>query len=104
MNDIVSLSSLSNAASGSELHVEHARAADQSALRGALGSTTRAGSQEDSIELSTAADLVQRASSAGASARASRVEQLKQQIESGRYSVEPRALSSAVIDATVAGE
>ena len=103
MNDIVSLSSLSNAASGSELQVEHARAADQSAVRGSLGST-RAVSPEDSIELSTAADLVQRASSAGASARASRVEQLKQQIESGRYSVEPRALSSAVIDATVAGE
>ena len=101
MNDIVSLS---NAASRSEVQVEHSRAAGEPVPPGPAGSATRSASLEDSIELSTAADLVQRASSAGAAARASRVQQLKQQIEAGEYTVDPAALSRALIDATVAGE
>ncbi len=104
MSDIVSLSSLSNVPSASQLHVEHSRATGESAAAGPSGSGAASGSLEDSIELSAAAVLVQQASSAGAADRASRVQQLKQQVESGQYSVDPAAISDALISATAAGE
>jgi len=104
MSDIVSLSSLSNVPSGSQAHVEHSRAASESASAGLSGSAAVPGSSEDSIVLSTAARLVQQASSAGAADRASRVQQLKQQVERGEYGIDPATISSALIGATIAGE
>ena len=104
MSDIVSLSSLSNVPSAPQMHVEHSRATSESASAGPSGSVAAQGSQEDSIVLSTAAGLVQQASSAGAADRASRVQQLKQQVERGEYSVDPAAIGSALIGAAIAGE
>jgi flagellar biosynthesis anti-sigma factor FlgM len=104
MSDIVSLSGLSNVASGSQVQVEHSRAANEPASAGPSGSVAAPGSSEDSIVLSTAARLVQQAWSAGAADRASRVQQLKQQVESGEYSIDPAAIGCALIGATIAGE
>jgi flagellar biosynthesis anti-sigma factor FlgM len=104
MSDIVSLSSASNVPSAPQVHVEHSRATSESSSAGPSGSAAVSGSAEDSIVLSTAAGLVQQASSAGATDRASRVQQLKQQVESGEYSIDPAAISSALIGATIAGD
>ena len=104
MSDIVSLSSVGNVSSGSQVQVEHSRAASESASAGLSDSAAVTGSGEDSIVLSTAARLVQQASSAGADDRASRVQQLKQQIESGAYSIDPATISSALIGRAIAGE
>lgn len=104
MSDIVSLSSVSNVLSATQVQVEHSRAAGESASAGASSSAAVPGSPEDAIVLSTAAALVQQASSAGAADRASRVQQLKQQFESGQYSIDPAAIGSALIGRTIAGE
>jgi len=104
MNDIVSLSSLSHVPSASQVQVEHSRATSESDSAAASSPGAIPGSQEDSIVLSTAAGLVQQASSAGAADRAIRVQQLKQQFESGEYSIDPATISSALIGATIAGE
>ena len=103
MSDIVSLSSLTNAALSSQVHLEHARATGDSST-GPASAGNSSGSGEDSIVLSSAAVLIQRASSAGAADRASRVEQLKQQVQNGQYSVDPGALGNALIGGAVAGE
>ncbi len=104
MNDIVSLSSLSNASSAQQAQVEHARAASESNSSGASGSTAAGQPHEDSVTLSNTAGLVQQALSAGAAARASRVQQLKQQFENGQLSVDPAAVGGALIGAAVAGD
>jgi len=104
MSDIVSLSSVGNVPSGSQVQVEHSRATGESASAGLSSPVAAAGSQEDSIVLSTAAGLVQQAATAGAADRASRVQQLKQQVESGTYGLDPATISSALIGATIAGE
>ena len=104
MNEIVSLSSLAGAAAASQTHVDHARAASDSATVGSSGSPAAGGLQEDSVMLSAATDLVQQAWSAGAAARANRVQELKQQIDSGQYNADPAAVGSAVIGGAIAGD
>lgn len=104
MTDIVSLSSLSNAASSPQVHVEHSRATTESTSSGSSGSVLTERPYEDSVMLSNAAGLVQQALSAGQVARASRVQQLKQQIESGQYNVDPAAVGSALIGAANVGD
>jgi flagellar biosynthesis anti-sigma factor FlgM len=103
MSDIVSLSSLSNAALGSQVQLEHARATGEPSTAPSNGSVS-SGSGEDSIVLSNTAVLIQHASSAGSADRASRVEQLKQQVQNGQYSVDPGALGNALIGGAIAGE
>ncbi len=100
MNDIVSLSSASNA----QVQVEHARATSESNSTGASGSTAAGQAHEDSVTLSNTAALVQQALSAGAAARASRVQELKQQFENGQLNVDPAAVGSALIGAAIAGD
>ncbi|HLG96573.1 MAG TPA: flagellar biosynthesis anti-sigma factor FlgM [Bryobacteraceae bacterium] len=69
----------------------------------ALTPTTGA-SSSDFIKLSGIGDLVQQALSAGTDARAARVQQLKQLIDSNQYSIDPVAVSNAIISAHLAGE
>ncbi len=56
----------------------------------------------DSIALSSSKNLVQQALTAGSEARLARVLELKQQIESGQYRIDPLAVSRALIDAHLA--
>jgi flagellar biosynthesis anti-sigma factor FlgM len=100
MNDIVSLSSVSNA----QVQLEHARAASESNSSGSSGSAAVGQPREDSVTLSNTAGLVQQALSAGAAPRASRVQELKQQFENGQLSVDPAAVGSALIGAAIAGD
>ncbi|HMD50618.1 MAG TPA: flagellar biosynthesis anti-sigma factor FlgM [Bryobacteraceae bacterium] len=67
------------------------------------GSTT-AGGSSDSINITGSGGLVQSALSAGAQERADRVEQLKQLVNSNQYSVDPEAVSRALIGAHLAGD
>jgi len=103
MSDVVSLSSLNQATSGS-LYLDHTRATSEAAVNDARSSTGSDDAQGDSIVLSGAAGLVQQALSAGSDARAARVEQLKQQIQSGQYTVDAAAVGSAIVNAGITGD
>jgi anti-sigma28 factor (negative regulator of flagellin synthesis) len=61
-------------------------------------------SGQDSISLSTPGDIVQQALTAGASDRAARIQQLKNQVDSNQYQVDAQATSRAIIDAHLAGD
>ena len=67
-----------------------------------LESTTTGSRGTDSIALSGIRDLVQQALSSGADARTARIAQLKQQIDSNQYQVDPVAVSRALINAHLA--
>jgi flagellar biosynthesis anti-sigma factor FlgM len=101
MSDIVSIGGLSPAAAGSDLHVDHARTAAPVAADSAHSSGI-AGENEDSVALSSAAIQIHQALSAGADARAERVQQLKQQIAAGQYTIDPATIGSAILDAGIA--
>lgn len=58
----------------------------------------------DSIALSATNSLVHQALGAGVDARAARIQQLRVQYESGQYHVDAAAVSSALIEAHLAGE
>ncbi|MBZ5610078.1 MAG: flagellar biosynthesis anti-sigma factor FlgM [Acidobacteriia bacterium] len=92
-----------DATDASQINLDQARAprpAGGADLAGsaAIGRSTAA----DSIALSSTKDLVQQALSAGSDARAARVLELKQQIESNQYRIDPLAVSRALIDAHLA--
>ena len=57
----------------------------------------------DSIALTGVGDLVQLALGAGAAQRADRVQQLKQLVDSNQYSIDPEAVSRALIGAHMTG-
>jgi anti-sigma28 factor (negative regulator of flagellin synthesis) len=58
----------------------------------------------DSISLSSSPNLVQQALSAGASARSSRVQELKALVQNDQYQPSAEEVSSALISATLAGD
>ena len=58
----------------------------------------------DSIALSSRGNILQQAVAAGAEARANRIQQLKNQIDANRYSVDATEVSRALIDAHLAGD
>jgi flagellar biosynthesis anti-sigma factor FlgM len=58
----------------------------------------------DSIALSGTTGLIQQALGSGSDARAARVLELQQQVQSGQYQVDARAVSRSLIDAHLAGE
>jgi anti-sigma28 factor (negative regulator of flagellin synthesis) len=62
------------------------------------------GGSSDSINITGSGGLVQSALNAGAQERADRVEQLKQLVNSNQYSVDPGAVSRALIGAHLAGD
>ena len=105
MSDIVSISGLSHAAAGSQLHLDQARAANGvTPADSAGGSNASSSANGDSVALSGAAGLIHQALNAGLETRADRVQQLKQQIESGQYVVDAAAISNAIVNAGIAGE
>ena len=104
MSDIVSISSLSHAAAGSQLHLDQTRAAAGTGSADSANSSSNPGALGDSVALSGASRLIQQALNAGSDARATRVQQLKQQIESGQYVVDPAAISSAILNQSINGE
>lgn len=69
----------------------------------APAASTTTGSSSDSINLTGVSGLVQTALTAGAQQRAVRVEQLKQLVDSNQYSVDPEAVSNALISAHLTG-
>ncbi|HTR34841.1 MAG TPA: flagellar biosynthesis anti-sigma factor FlgM [Bryobacteraceae bacterium] len=75
---------------------------------GSAGAPTSGSAQQnhgnDSISLSTPGDIVQQALTAGASSRAARIQELKNQIDGNQYQVDPQATSRAIINAHLAGE
>jgi flagellar biosynthesis anti-sigma factor FlgM len=92
-----------DATDAAQINVEQARSprpvsgADR-AMPGAIASPPNA----DSIALSSTKDLVQRALNAGSDARLARILELKQQIESGQYHIDPLAVSRSLVDAHLA--
>ncbi len=65
-------------------------------------SSVTAGS--DSVALNGTGALAQLASTAGASERADRVEQLKQMVATNQYTVDPDSVSRALIGAHMVGD
>jgi anti-sigma28 factor (negative regulator of flagellin synthesis) len=57
----------------------------------------------DQIDVDTQNGLLASVQAAGAGDRASRVEQLRELVQSGRYQVDVSALSNAIIGATLQG-
>jgi flagellar biosynthesis anti-sigma factor FlgM len=105
MSDIVSISGLSHAAPGSQLHLDQARGANGVAPADSTGSSAASsGVGGDSVALSGAAGLIHQALNAGSDARSARVQQLKQQIESGQYAIDSAAIGNAIVNAGIAGE
>ncbi len=89
----------------SQINLDQTRNTREVSDSSASGVTAANKSQgSDSIALSGISDLVSQAQSAGSDARAARVQQLKQLIESNQYPIDPVAVSRALISAHVAGD
>jgi flagellar biosynthesis anti-sigma factor FlgM len=104
MSDIVSISSLNQSLAGSQVQLDHSRPAGDATSADSSRSGSVGSGQDDSVALSDAAGLVQQAQNAGSADRASRVQQLKQQIESGQYTIDAAAISNAIVNAGITGE
>ena len=85
------------------MQLDHARAIS-AAVSDPANSPASATLHGDSVTLSGATGLVQQALTAGADTRASRVLELRQQIQTGQYTIDPAAISSALTDASIRGE
>lgn len=93
-----------DAGNAPELAVDQARASRQTDGANATSSNaTGISAGSDSIALSSTKDLVQRALSAGSETRLARILELRQQVQSNQYQVDPLAVSNALIDAHLAG-
>jgi flagellar biosynthesis anti-sigma factor FlgM len=57
----------------------------------------------DRIDLNSQASLLSQAQSAGAAESSSNVERLRALVQSGQYQVDPRALSSSIVNAAMDG-
>jgi len=104
VSEIVSISSLSQAAAGSGVQLDPARSTSGPGSADSASGEAIAGEHGDSVALSSAASQVHQALSAGADARAARVQQLRQQIEAGQYAIDPATIGNALLDAGIAGE
>lgn len=58
---------------------------------------------DDTISLSTSSNLVQQALNSSSSSRSSRIQELKSLIQNNQYNPDPQDVSSALINATLAG-
>jgi anti-sigma28 factor (negative regulator of flagellin synthesis) len=77
------------------------RTTEASATNASAGA---AGTGSDSISLTNSLHLVQQALTAGTSARAARVQQLKALVQSNQYNPSAQEISSALISAHLAGD
>jgi flagellar biosynthesis anti-sigma factor FlgM len=92
-----------DATNASQINLDQTRAPRQSGSVDASGQTvTGPAVGGDSIALSSTRDLIQQALSAGSDARLARIQELKQQIDSNQYQVDPVAVSRALISAHLA--
>ncbi len=77
------------------------RTTEASAANASAGA---AGTTSDSISLTNSLNLVQQALTAGSSARAARVQQLKALVQNNQYNPSAQEISSALISAHLAGD
>jgi flagellar biosynthesis anti-sigma factor FlgM len=70
---------------------------------GSTQGTRRLESRSDQIELGSQAGLLSLAQAVGSDDRATRVEQLRALVQSGRYQVDTAALSQAIVTAHLDG-
>lgn len=61
------------------------------------------GTPTDQIELGTGQDLVSLAQNVSDSGRSARLEQIRQQVQSGTYQVDSAALSQSLVSAALSG-
>jgi len=88
-----------------EIQLNQARQSREVADSTAASAGSKAGvSSSDSIALSGNGDLVQLALTAGSGERADRIAQLKLLVSNNQYSVDPQAVSSALIGAHLTGD
>jgi flagellar biosynthesis anti-sigma factor FlgM len=88
-----------------EIQLNQTRQSREVADSTAVPAGSRAGAgSSDSIALSGNSDLVQLALTAGSGDRADRIAQLKQLVANNQYSVDPEAVSSALIGAHLTGD
>lgn len=69
----------------------------------ASGSGSSSAASSDGIDLANQNGLVSQAQTAGADSRSAYLEQLRAQVQSGQYQVDPVALSKSIINAAFAG-
>ena len=91
-----------NTTAASEIGLSQTRESRDAANAAASKPAAIGSPAADSVALTGVRDLVQRAVSSGADARAARINQLKQQIASNQYEVDPLAVSQALISAHLA--
>lgn len=65
--------------------------------------TTDAIPGDDTISLSNSSNLVQQALNSSSSSRSSRIQELRSLIQNNQYNPDPKEVSSALINATLAG-
>jgi flagellar biosynthesis anti-sigma factor FlgM len=87
----------------SRLGLDQTAATSRSAETGSNQSTSSVGSGADSIALTSSSGLVQQALHAGSDVRAARVQQLKALVQSNQYLPSAQEVSSALVDAHLAG-
>jgi anti-sigma28 factor (negative regulator of flagellin synthesis) len=75
----------------------------KTASGGGTGPKPTGATSSDRIDLGNQSDLVSQAKTAGADARAARIEQLRVLVQSGRYQVDPVALSQSIVQSALNG-
>ena len=84
--------------------VDRTRSARNTSSANTSSSSSSKGSTVDSIALTSAKDIVQRALNAGSEARLNRIQELRNQVENNQYSVDAVAVSHALIESHLAGD
>ena len=89
----------------SSLNLDPTQSSSRAAGAGASAPATSTGSTPsvDSISLSNSPNLVQQALDSSSSARAARIQELKALVASNQYNPDPQEVSSALINAHIAG-
>ena len=72
-------------------------------VSGAPGLPNADAPSSDQIDLGNQNGLVSQAQTAGADSRAALIEQLRAQVQSGQYQVDPEALSRSIVDSALSG-
>jgi flagellar biosynthesis anti-sigma factor FlgM len=85
------------------LNAGQSQAPSRSAPAGASQSATTSTPGADSISLSNSGNLVQQALASSSPARTARVQELKALVQSNQYQPDAQEVSSALIDAHIAG-
>ncbi len=87
----------------SSLNLDPTQSSARTAGGAAPAPTTDSTPGTDSISLSNSPNLVQQALSSSSSARSARIQELRALVQSNQYNPDAREVSSALIDAHIAG-